>query len=374
MKKKNNIVLGIIIAIIILLIGIICAVLVIAKSKENLDKDNKSTSTSTTTIKINISTSITTTRKENEKTTTGGKISTNIPEGYEIIDKSDIDYSKKLKGQRSFNMVPIEKTKYKEFNLADFEKKYDSLLIKRDGNKLNFYDNHYNYGELLLTISNFSKLLYGVKDYQYVTGFQDYEYTFIVYNNDNSIKIYQLGTVDGGYFYVSSLTIDDSNAKLYIDGDYSEELYNLFLKKDNGDYYNLKNKTTYGAEKIKNAIWISDDYSLYVTKENEVYFEGNKVNDAKFLAAVYYDYDCDPGLLREVSGMISSDFYYYFNNNGSIVSKKIKNLYGNKMSYHDDDDWSDYYILIETEDSLGNSDVVEGILYGDSNYITVNKK
>ena len=362
MKKKNNIMLGIIIAIIILLIGIICAVLVIAKSKENLDKDNKSNSTS-----------ITTTRKENEKTTTGIGINTNIPEGYKLIDKSDIDYSKKLEGYHSFNMIPIEKTKYKEFNLADFEKKYVTLLIKRDKNKLNIYDNHENEneGKLILTISDFSKLLYNV------SGHQCYEYTFIVYNNDNSIKIYQLNDSACEDFDVEEVSIDEPNVKLYVNdvnGDYLEGLYNLFLKKDNGDYYNLKFNATYGAETIKKAIWISDDYRLYVTKENEVYFEGNKVNGAKFLAAVYYDYDCDPPHLPVVSGMISSDFYYYFNNNGSIVSKKIKNLYGDKMSYHDDDDYSDYYILIETEDSLGNSDVVKGILYGDSNYITVNKK
>ena len=234
MEKKKNIIIGILLAIIFLLIGFIVAMMIMVKSKENSNKDNKSTSTSistsTTTRKINISTSITTTRKENEKTTTGIRINTNIPEGYKLIDKSDIDYSKKLEGQHSFNMIPIEKTKYKEFNLVEFEKKYASLLIKRDGNKLNIYDNYENEneGKLILTISNFSKLLYSV------SGYQCDEYTFISYNNDNSIKIYQLnnpGCFSFDVENVEEVSIDEPNAKLYVEGYYSEGLYNLFLKK-----------------------------------------------------------------------------------------------------------------------------------------------
>ncbi len=362
MKKKNNIMLGIIIAIIILLIGIICAVLVIAKSKENLDKDNKSTSTSTTTSKINISTSITTTRKENEKTTTGVKINTNIPEGYELIDKSDIDYSKKLEGQRSFNMVPIEKTKYKEFNLADFEKKYDTLLIKKDGNKLNFYDNFRNNKKLILTISNFSKLLYSV------SGDQCDEYTFIVYNNDNSIKIYQLNNPGCDGFDVENVeevSIDEPNAKLYVDGDYSKGLYNLFLKKDNGDYYNLEYNATYGAETIKKAIWISGYYRIYVTKENDVYFEGNKVNGVKYLASVYFD--CGPGGLV---GIISSDYNFYSINNNTMESIKIKNLYYKTSNYNS----NNYNILIETEDGPVYSEDYECDVLGDINYFNFDKR
>lgn len=355
MKKKNNIMLGIIIAIIILLIGIICAVLVIAKSKENLDKDNKSTSTS-------ISTSTTTSKIK--KTTTGVKINTNIPEGYKLIDKSDIDYSKKLEGQHGFNMVPIEKTKYKEFNLADFEKEYDTLLIKRDGNKLNIYDNFRNNKKLILTISDFSKLLYGV------SGYQCDEYTFISYNNDNSIKIYQLnnpGCFSFDVENVEEVSIDEPNAKLYVEGYYSEGLYNLFLKKDNGDYYNLKYNATYGAETIKNAIWFSTYYHFYVTKENEVYFLGNKVDGVKYLASAYDN--CGVGGFY---GLISSDYNFYFINydNNTMKSEKIKNLYY-KTSEHDS---NDYNILIETEGNPAYYDDYECDVLGDINYFNFDKR
>ena len=50
MEKKNNISIGILIAIIFLLIGIILAIMIMTKGKENSDKDNKSTSTSSTTM------------------------------------------------------------------------------------------------------------------------------------------------------------------------------------------------------------------------------------------------------------------------------------------------------------------------------------
>ncbi len=51
MEKKKNIIIGILIAIIFLLIGLIFAILIMTKGKENSDKDNKSTSTSTQTLK-----------------------------------------------------------------------------------------------------------------------------------------------------------------------------------------------------------------------------------------------------------------------------------------------------------------------------------
>lgn len=50
MEKKNNISIGILIAIIFLLIGIILAIMIMTKGKENSNKDNKSTSTSSTTM------------------------------------------------------------------------------------------------------------------------------------------------------------------------------------------------------------------------------------------------------------------------------------------------------------------------------------
>ena len=50
MEKKNNVSIGILIAIIFLLIGLIFVILIMTKGKENSDKDNKITSTSSTTM------------------------------------------------------------------------------------------------------------------------------------------------------------------------------------------------------------------------------------------------------------------------------------------------------------------------------------
>lgn len=50
MEKKKNIIIGILIAIIFLLIGIIFAILIMTKGKENSDNDNKSTSTTTSKV------------------------------------------------------------------------------------------------------------------------------------------------------------------------------------------------------------------------------------------------------------------------------------------------------------------------------------
>ena len=50
MEKKNNVSIGVLLAIIFLLIGFIVAMMIMVKSKENSDNDNKSTSTSSTTM------------------------------------------------------------------------------------------------------------------------------------------------------------------------------------------------------------------------------------------------------------------------------------------------------------------------------------
>ena len=50
MEKKNNVSIGVLLAIIFLLIGFIVAMMIMVKSKENSDNDNKSTSTTTSKV------------------------------------------------------------------------------------------------------------------------------------------------------------------------------------------------------------------------------------------------------------------------------------------------------------------------------------
>ena len=86
MEKKNNVSIGILIAIIFLLIGLIFAILIMTKGKENSDNDNKSTSASTQTLK---------TSKVSETTT--------------IRSMEIEEYEKKLNEKLSSVKSPLEK-------------------------------------------------------------------------------------------------------------------------------------------------------------------------------------------------------------------------------------------------------------------------
>ena len=309
-----------------------------------------------------------------KKSTTNVETNINILKGYKLLDKSYIDYSKKLEGQRSFNMFPIEKSYYKEFNLVDFEKDQkenghasNHLIIKIVGNVLNIYGYDYENDQsmnskkiLLLSISNYNKILYSEWSGDGAVPI----YNFIVYYNDNLIKIYNF-LCDEVTSMKEVATINGSKEKLYVEGDYSEGLYNLFLKKDNGDYYSLMYKTTYAAETIKNAILFSDDYRIYVTKENDVYFLGNKLKDVKFLAAVGFG-NVD---INDFNGIISTNYRLYYLNyddDNSLEDRSIKNLYYRTI---------DGSVSIETyADGLANLEVYVGHLLGNISYFNFNKR
>ena len=109
MEKKKNIIIGILIAIIFLLIGLIFAILIMTKGKENSNEDNKSTSTSTQTLK---------TSKVSETTT--------------IKSMAIEEYEKKLNEKLSSVKSPLEK-KYnlqRKIILSDCVNGYCEVEIK----------------------------------------------------------------------------------------------------------------------------------------------------------------------------------------------------------------------------------------------------
>ena len=225
----------------------------------------------------------------------------------------EIDYAKEF---NTYN-IDIGLSDFKDINLI----KNDNNILKQIGNKVEFKDNNINYygsdaNKILLTFKTNQKVLYNLSD----IGTQ-YLITFIVYDDNNAIKIYKLLSAEDNYV---EKTITSSSKEIGVNWKLTSnkiDFSDIYLKNETGGYSKVNDNTIiYSKNTLENVIWYKED--IIINKEKEVYYRGKKVDDLKFLAVILED-DVD-GLF--VNGLISSDNYYYIFTKQNIEKKKIQNI------------------------------------------------
>ena len=252
MEKKKNIIIGILIAIIFLLIGLIFAILIMTKGKENSNENNKSTSTSTQTLK---------TSKVSETTTTN---SVKIEE-----------YVKKLNEKLSSVKSPLEK----EYNLqrkvilSDCANGYCEVEIKYLYNNKEVISSYIDAYEIGDTSFLTDKDEYNIKEISDTINNDKYYVLYFVGEGD--IKILSIFDNDfellkGDYFCPSGITFKNGK-DIYGNSQFKFDSKTINYVTTNSDYTKvLYHKLIIENGTIKDTIFkedSADNYMFYGCKE-----------------------------------------------------------------------------------------------------------
>ena len=363
MKKKENVIIIIVAVICILLIFIV----MIFVTNELKSKNNSNTILEST--KMTKNTTLITTKSSTTKTTTTTTTSAPIDmqkllkeNGFELFNKDDIDYTKKLKTYT----IDMSLNDFKELNYENISKVTypDNWKFSKDKIELSgFSDN-----ARLTILNNYEKALYK----ESLSSGDSPIYDIIIFYPDQKIRFFHTDEYcDNNYAVEKTVNYVNNNEVYYnfglsfYEASCSEsELSGMYLKNNNWDYYNLvDNNIVYKEDLIKNVIW--HGASIIITNQNEVYYRSKKVENLKFLALIYEE-DLGDGFINNV-GIISSDYYYYQFNDGKLKRKKIKNIYISKKEITNR--ISKPHIIMEFEDGTYSDDKWLTDYVADINYL-----